>query len=199
MHGVAVADPYRWLEDAEAPDTQAWVEAHNDRTRAVLDARPDRAGLVARYAELFSAGTAGAPAIRGGRLFSIDRWGDLEQAVLVVRDVHGDRIPAARTLIDPHELTGDATAALDWYAPSVDGRLVAEASPGPGERIVVAPVDITALRHERATPEAPNSTTRPRPARRIAGIHARKRTSAELRKEATSQGSCGPRKGTAAG
>jgi prolyl oligopeptidase len=143
VHGVAVADPYRWLEDAEAPDTQAWVEAHNDRTRAVLDARPDRAGLVARYAELFSAGTAGAPAIRGGRLFSIDRWGDLEQAVLVVRDVHGDRIPAARTLIDPHELTSDATAALDWYAPSVDGRLVAFGiSTGGDERSTLGIVDV---------------------------------------------------------
>src|SRR5215212_3297596 len=32
-----------------------------------------------------------------------------------------------------------------------DGRLLAEASPGPGERIVVAPVDISALRHERQT------------------------------------------------
>src|SRR5437763_484326 len=32
-----------------------------------------------------------------------------------------------------------------------DGRLLAQASPGPGERIVVAPVDITALRHERAS------------------------------------------------
>jgi hypothetical protein len=32
-----------------------------------------------------------------------------------------------------------------------DGRLLAEASPGPGERIVVAPIDISALRHERAT------------------------------------------------
>jgi formamidase len=32
-----------------------------------------------------------------------------------------------------------------------DGRVLAEASPGPGERIVVAPIDITALRHERAT------------------------------------------------
>ena len=31
-----------------------------------------------------------------------------------------------------------------------DGRLLAEASPGPGERIVVAPIDISALRHERA-------------------------------------------------
>ena len=32
-----------------------------------------------------------------------------------------------------------------------NGRPLAEASPGPGERIVVAPIDITALRHERAT------------------------------------------------
>lgn len=31
-----------------------------------------------------------------------------------------------------------------------DGRLLAQASPGPGERIVVAPIDISALRHERA-------------------------------------------------
>ncbi len=30
-----------------------------------------------------------------------------------------------------------------------DGRMLATASPGPGERIVVAPIDITALRHER--------------------------------------------------
>ena len=32
-----------------------------------------------------------------------------------------------------------------------DGRVLAQASPGPGERIVTAPVDVTALRHERAT------------------------------------------------
>jgi len=32
-----------------------------------------------------------------------------------------------------------------------DGRIVADASPGPGERIVVAPIDVSALRHERAT------------------------------------------------
>jgi predicted amidohydrolase len=32
-----------------------------------------------------------------------------------------------------------------------DGRILAQASPGPGERIVVAPLDISALRHERAS------------------------------------------------
>ncbi|HVF91016.1 MAG TPA: nitrilase-related carbon-nitrogen hydrolase [Blastocatellia bacterium] len=52
-------------------------------------------------------------------------------------------------------------ASLKFYPPyswpggsqvvDFDGRLLAQASPGPGERIVVAPVDISALRHERAT------------------------------------------------
>ncbi len=32
-----------------------------------------------------------------------------------------------------------------------DGRVLAQADPGPGEKIVVAPIDITSLRHERAT------------------------------------------------
>ena len=52
-------------------------------------------------------------------------------------------------------------ASLEHYPPyswpggsqilDFDGRIVSEASPGPGERIVVAPVDVTALRHERKT------------------------------------------------
>jgi predicted amidohydrolase len=32
-----------------------------------------------------------------------------------------------------------------------EGRLLAQADPGPGEKIVVAPIDVAALRHERAT------------------------------------------------
>ena len=148
VHGVEVADPYRWLEDAEAPDTRAWVEATNDRTRRALDARPGRSALVERYGALFAAGTAAAPSIRGGRLFSLDRWGDLEQAVLAVRDVHGERRPASRSLIDPHAVTGDPTAALDWYAPSVDGRWVAFGiSTGGDERSTLGIVDAATGEH----------------------------------------------------
>ena len=143
VHGVPVPDPYRWLEDGDDPDTRAWVAAENARTRAALDGRPERAGLVARFTALFSAGTAGAPSVRGGRLFSIDRWPGHEQAVLVVRDAHGDGPPAARTLLDPHEATGDPTAALDWYSPSKDGRLVAYGiSTGGDERSTLGVLDV---------------------------------------------------------
>ncbi|HET6949248.1 MAG TPA: prolyl oligopeptidase family serine peptidase [Acidimicrobiales bacterium] len=143
VHGVTVPDPYRWLEDPDDPATRDWVDAHNIRTRKILDADPGRPALVARFAELFSAGTAGAPSIRAGRLFSVDRWAGREQAALVVRDAHGHRRPAARTLIDPHELTGDPTAALDWYAPSVDGAFVAfGTSTGGDERSTLGVVDV---------------------------------------------------------
>ena len=73
VHGVEVPDPYRWLEDGESPETRAWVEASNARTRAVLDADPGREALVERYAALFSAGTAKTPSIRSRQLFSIDQ------------------------------------------------------------------------------------------------------------------------------
>ncbi|MGZ8845778.1 MAG: S9 family peptidase, partial [Pyrinomonadaceae bacterium] len=36
--GTKVPDPYRWLEDDNAPDVKAWVEAQNKVTFAYLDA-----------------------------------------------------------------------------------------------------------------------------------------------------------------
>jgi prolyl oligopeptidase len=141
VHGVEVADPYRWLEDGDAADTKVWVADQNRHTRAVLDALPARTGLADRFAELFGAGIATAPSIRGHRLFSLDRWGEHEQAVLVVRSLDDPAEP--RTLLDPHRLTGDATASLDWYAPSLDGRLVAfGTSAGGDERSTLGILDV---------------------------------------------------------
>ena len=35
-HGTAIADPYRPLEDSDAPATRAWIEAENELTERVL-------------------------------------------------------------------------------------------------------------------------------------------------------------------
>ncbi len=51
--GTAVPDPYRWLEDDNAPETARWVEAQNAVTDAYLDKIPFRASLEARLEKLY--------------------------------------------------------------------------------------------------------------------------------------------------
>src|SRR2546423_12495663 len=60
LHGERIADPYRWLE-RDGPDTRAWTDAQNSRTRAALDAVPERARFAARLRELLGVGLLGVP------------------------------------------------------------------------------------------------------------------------------------------
>jgi prolyl oligopeptidase len=52
LHGVAIADDYRWLEDQEAPETRAWIVAQNAYTEQVVGASPLRDRIRARLTEL---------------------------------------------------------------------------------------------------------------------------------------------------
>ena len=45
LHGVKVADPYRWLEDGDAQAVKGWQAAEKERARRALDAIPGRAAL----------------------------------------------------------------------------------------------------------------------------------------------------------
>ena len=48
MHEVDIADPYRWLEDQQSPETRAWITAQNAYTRAILYAVPGRDRLIVK-------------------------------------------------------------------------------------------------------------------------------------------------------
>ncbi len=121
-HGERIVDPYRWLEDAGSTEVRRWTAAQNERTRSALDALPARAAIRDRLQALLSAGTIGAPRAVGARLFHVRRRGADRQGILYVRDgAEG----ADRALIDPGAMDPDGLAALDWWYPSLDGRLVA--------------------------------------------------------------------------
>jgi prolyl oligopeptidase len=127
LHGVAVADPYRWLEDGDSAEVQAWTTSQNGRTRAVLDAIPSRDALRARVKALLEVGRVSGPAVRRpahgpARYFHMKRVGDENQPTLYVRDGVAGK---DRALIDPLRLSDDATTALDWWYPSKDGSLLA--------------------------------------------------------------------------
>ena len=53
-HGTPVADPYRWLEDPQSPETQAWLEAQQRLTSAWFAAMPTRDSIKARLTELWN-------------------------------------------------------------------------------------------------------------------------------------------------
>ena len=124
LHGVEVPDPYRWLEDQEAPETRAWIDAQNAYTDRVLNALPGRAELRALAASVLERETIGLPYERGGRYFHTRRRADQELAVLYVREgLDGED----RVLIDPHPLSPDHTTSVELRDVSDDGRRVAYA------------------------------------------------------------------------
>lgn len=128
-HGTAVSDPYRWLEDLDAPETAAWVEAQNRVTEAFLEQIPEREALRARLTALWDYARAWAPLRRGGRYFQLRNSGLQNQDVLDVREsLDGE----PRLLLDPNELSADGTVALSAWAVSPDGRWLAYATSNSG-------------------------------------------------------------------
>lgn len=120
--GETIVDPYRWLEDAASPRVAEWTRQQNARTRAVLNALPEREAFARRFRELLAVGLLGTPRPAGGRIFHVRREGGQAQAVLYVRD---DLAGPDRALLDPNALESSGLLTLDWYYPSPDGRLVA--------------------------------------------------------------------------
>jgi prolyl oligopeptidase len=122
LHGEAIADPYRWLEDGEAPETRLWTDRQNELTESYLAAVPARERIRSRLGELLSIGVLGTPTPVRGRYFYVRRDGRQNQPVLYWRQgLEG----TDRVAVDPNGLNEAGTTALDWYYPSEDGRLLA--------------------------------------------------------------------------
>ncbi len=84
-HGVEVADPYRWLEDLEAAETQAFMTAQE----ALLESYLDRERVAALERRIEALGNTGAnvsaPIFAAGRYFYTVREPDARHAVVVSR------------------------------------------------------------------------------------------------------------------
>jgi len=121
-HGVRIADPYRWLEDDNSPETKAWVDAQNTVTFRYLRQIPELPAIRARLMKLWSYERYGVPIKQGGRYFFTRTDGLQNQAVLYTLA----SLDAAPTvLLDPNTLAADGTVALTSYVASDDGNLLA--------------------------------------------------------------------------
>ncbi|MEO8191737.1 MAG: prolyl oligopeptidase family serine peptidase [Acidobacteriota bacterium] len=119
---VTINDPYRWLEDQNAPETRAWIDAQNRYSEGVLGRLSGRDALRRRLGELLKVDAVQTPWERGGRYFFFKRRADQDLSILYVR--RGER-GADEVLVDPHPLSPDHRTSVNLMAMTTDGRLVA--------------------------------------------------------------------------
>jgi prolyl oligopeptidase len=125
-HGVTVTEDYRWLEDFSDPKVRQWSAAENAYARAYLDSLPDRPAIEKRLTELYSNVSADYYSLRyrNAILFAIKYQPPKEQPYLItLRSV--DDPSSERAVVDPNQIDSRGTTAIDFYEPSLDGRLVA--------------------------------------------------------------------------
>lgn len=122
LHGVEVADPYRWLEDDHSDETKQWVAEQNRFTFKYLSKLPQRDVIRERLKKLWNYERIGRPYEYGGRWFYQHNSGLQNQSVLKVADTLDGE---ARVLLDPNTLSTDGTASLANWRPSKDGTKIA--------------------------------------------------------------------------
>ncbi|MFB9378297.1 prolyl oligopeptidase family protein [Kineococcus gynurae] len=143
-HGHAVADPYRWLEDATGPRTRAWAQEQDERFARAMEGLPAREAVERRVLDLMATGSVGAPVHRGGRVFRTRREPQAEHAVLHVEEADGD----SRVLVDPMAIDPAGTTTLDSWRPDVEGDLLAyQVSEGGSEESVLRVLDVATGEH----------------------------------------------------
>ncbi len=122
-HGTRIPDPYRWLENAEDPDTTRWVSAQNAMLRRWVDG-PTRDAIHARLSALIDYPRTGTPERRGTRYFFSHNTGLQNQPVEYWSEGLGGEW---RVLIDPNTLSADGTTALTGLFVNEAGTLAAYA------------------------------------------------------------------------
>jgi prolyl oligopeptidase len=126
VQGTKVADPYRWLEDAKDPKVEAWSDLQNARTRAYLDALPERAGVKNELTRLITATSPSYSNLtaRGSVVFAYYNDPAKQQPSLVTLNASAD--PASRKVVlDPNVLDAKGLTSMDWFVPSGDGTKLA--------------------------------------------------------------------------
>jgi prolyl oligopeptidase len=120
--GAKVADPFRWMEELDAPDTQAWIAEENALTASYFAPLGFRAGLLERMEALTNFERYSAPSRYGTRYFYAHNSGLQNQAVVYWTEGLGGE---PQVLIDPNTLAADGTVALAGMSITEDGRLAA--------------------------------------------------------------------------
>jgi prolyl oligopeptidase len=125
LHGHQIADPYRWLEDADSAETKDWVGGQNAATETELSSYPERAWFQETMTAILARPRAGVPGQESGWYFVGRNDGSQAQDIVYVADSLAGLLEGGRVILDPNKLSADGTDSLANFTVSPDGRYFA--------------------------------------------------------------------------
>jgi len=131
LHGVAVTDPYRWLEDRNSLCTCEWIEQQTRYARAYLDNVPGRERIRKRIREFLAVESYDSLQKAGNRYFFRKRLPDEEQPSIYMRE---GATGEDQLLVDPTAWGTGKHTAVKPLRVSPDGRLLLYEIKQGGER-----------------------------------------------------------------
>lgn len=123
-HGIAVPDPYNWLECDTCEEVKQWVVEQNKTTENYLSQIKYRNAIKERLTQIWSFPYMSAPFKRKEKFFFYKNNGKQNHSVLYWYSKK-DTLPKA--LIDPNTFPGDGTTSLNSAVVSLDGKYIAYA------------------------------------------------------------------------
>lgn len=145
LHGVAIADPYRWLEDQNSLETRAWIAEQNRYSEELAKRFPAVDQLRKRFGELLRADRLSIPIERRGRYFFSKRSADQDLFVLNVRRGLTGK---DEVLVDPHPMDAGHNVSVGFEDVSLDGAIMAYAvRQGGADETTVRFMDVATKTH----------------------------------------------------
>lgn len=125
-YGTKVTEDYRWLEDFNDPAVRKWSDQQNLHARTFLANLPFRDEIHQRLEEIYSKESPSYYSLRYCRgLFFALKFQPPKQQPDLISFKSPDDLTSQRVILDPNTLDTSGTTAIDFYVPSLDGKLVA--------------------------------------------------------------------------
>jgi prolyl oligopeptidase len=123
--GTLVTDPYEWLEQGGDGAVREWTERQNHYTRALLDRYPVLPALRAQIKGIVTARSMAYHDLqyRGNKLFALKFQPPKEQGFLITL-ASADEPESEHIVVDPNQIDAKAKTTIDFYVPSLNGKLV---------------------------------------------------------------------------
>lgn len=122
LHGVEIADPFRWLEDLNSHQTKKWIREQNQLTQTYLTNLSQRDTIAERLKNISDFDMYVRPMERGGKWFYYHKRAKQNSFALYFKHLDQEQ---SKLLIHPEELSFGKEASIKSIRPSDDGEYVA--------------------------------------------------------------------------